>query len=100
MANTASLTVEGQVTAGKDSLELKLDDVSVKAAGMKVCSLGISCYVGPCKGLTVDAPSLTMLSDMDEEELMELSYDIADNVEDWAYDMMDLIPAELLWYFL
>ena len=100
MANTASLTVEGQVTAGKDSLELKLDDVSAKAAGMKVCSLGISCYVGPCKGLTVDAPSLTMLGDMDEEELMELSYDIADNVEDWAYDMMDLIPAELLWYFL
>lgn len=98
VANTASLEMEGQLTAGRDSIQLTLDDVSVKAAGVKVCSLGMSCYVGPCKGMTVSASSPKMLADMDEDDLMDLYYDIQDNAGDWVYDMMDRIPSDLLWF--
>lgn len=99
VANSASLNMEGQLTAGKDSIELELDDVSVKAAGVKVCSLGMSYYAGPCKGMTVSAPSPKMLADMDEDDWMDLYYDIQENAEDWVYDMMDLIPSDLMRYF-
>lgn len=94
--NTASLSMEGQLTAAKDSIDLKLDDLSVKAAGSRLLSLEASYYLGPCKGMTVSLSDPKLLSDMDKDDLQDLIADIADNAEDWTYDMMDKLPADLL----
>ncbi len=100
VANTASLEMTGRLTIGKDWVELKLDDMSVKAAGIEVCSLGLEYYVGPCEGMRVSAPAPQMLGDMDDGDLTELYRSLQDNAEQWVYDMMALIPPELLWYLL
>lgn len=94
--NTASLSMEGQLTATKNSIDLKLEDLSVKAAGSRLLSLEASYYLGPCQGMRVSFPSRRLLSDMDEDDLMDLAQDIESNAQDWAYDVMDRLPADLL----
>lgn len=97
--NTASVTVEGQLTTAKDSIDLQIDDLSVKAAGVKLISLEGKYYLGPCKGMEVSVSSPKMLGDMDKDDLMDLYYDIMENAQDWAYDLQNRIPSELLYYF-
>lgn len=96
--NTASVAMEGQLTTTKDSVDLRLDDLSVKAAGTKLVSLEGAYYLGPCKGMKVSVSSPKMLADMDEDDLMDLYYDIMENAQDWADDLENRIPAELLYY--
>ena len=103
-AKLGSLEMEGQLTTTKDSLDLKLEDASVRAMGMEIFSLGIEYYIGPCDGMDVSVKSPTMIADMDEEDVLALLYDIENNAEDWAYDMEDLfgsrISEELLWQLM
>lgn len=94
--NTASITMEGRLATTKDSLDLQLEDLSVKAAGSRLLSLEASYYLGPCSGMKVSLSSPKLLSDMDEDDLEDLYYDLQDNAQDWAYDMMDKLPADLL----
>ena len=93
--------MEGSLALTKDSLDLKLEDVSVRTMGMEVFSLSLEYAVGPCKGMEVSVSSPTMLADMDEDDLMDLGYDLQANAQDWALDMQDLftsrLPSELLW---
>ena len=100
-SSLGSLEMEGTLATTKDSLDLKLEDVSVRAMGVELVSLGVEYFVGPCKGMEVSAGSPTMLADMDEDDLMDLAYDIQEYAEDWAADMQDLLgsrlPDELLW---
>ena len=96
VGNTAAVSLEGQLTATKDSIELKLDDLSVKAAGVKLISFQAAYYLGPCRGVELSFPNARMLADMDEEDLMDLAYDIQANAEDWAYDVLDKLPQEVL----
>ena len=96
VGNTAAVSLEGQLTATKDSIELKLDDLSVKAAGVKLISFQAAYYLGPCRGVELSFPDARMLADMDEEDLMDLAYDIQANAEDWAYDVLDKLPQEVL----
>lgn len=96
--NTASVAVEGQLTTTKDSFDLQVNDLSVKAAGSKLFSLEGSYYVGPCKGMKVSVSSPKMLADMDESDLMDLYYDIMENAQDWANDLQNRIPSDLLYY--
>lgn len=98
--NTASVTMEGQLTTSKDSVDLRLDDLSVKAAGLKMFSLEGAYYLGPCKGMKVSVSSPTMLADMDEDDLMDLVQDIQENAADWGYDVLDKLPDELIYLFL
>lgn len=95
------LEMEGTLTTSKDSLDLKLDDVSVRSMGMELVSLGLEYYAGPCKGMEVSVGSPTMLADMDEDDLMDLGYDIQGYAQDWLADMqelfMDRLPEDLLW---
>lgn len=95
------LEMEGTLATTKDSLDLKLDDVSVRSMGMELVSLGLEYYVGPCKGMEVSVGSPTMLADMDEDDLMDLGYDIQGYAQDWLADMqelfMDRLPEDLLW---
>lgn len=95
--STASVNMTGQLTTGKDSLDLQLDKVSLKAAGMELCSLSASYSIGPCGGVEVSLPAPRLLGDMDMDDLEDLYYDIEFNAEEWVYDLMAMIPPDLLW---
>ncbi len=98
ISNAASLQMEGQLTTTKNSVDLQLDNLSVKAAGTKLISLSAGYYLGPCEGMKVSHSSPKLLSDMDEDDLEDLVYDLQDNAEDWAYGLQDRIPSDLLYY--
>lgn len=97
--STASIQMEGQLTTDKNSVDLHLDELSISAAGTRLLSLEADYYLGPCKGMQVSMPDQIlagMLGDMDRDDLEDLYYDIQENAEDWAYDMMDKIPSDLV----
>lgn len=98
--NMASVKMMGQLTAGKDSLDLQLDKVSLKVAGMEYCSLAASYSISPCRGVEVSLPAPRLLGDMDLDDLEDLYYDIEYNAEEWVYDVMAMIPSDLLWALL
>lgn len=100
MNNAASLKMAGRLSTGKRSVVFQLDDVTLTAAGMEICSLSVDYEVGPYRngaGAALSGP--TLLGDMELEELEELYYDIEYYAQQWAYDMMGLIPEDLLWAF-
>lgn len=96
--NTATVSAKGQVTAGEDSIDVQLDDVAVKAAGVKLLTLKAGCYVGPFKGVSFDVSSPVMLTDMAEDEFDDLFDELQDNAGEWAYDMRNLLPEDLYDY--
>lgn len=98
--NMASVEMLGQLTTGKDSFNLRLDDVSLMAAGMEICSLSVDYELGPYQdGMGAALSSPTLLGDMDLDDLMDLYYEIEYYAQEWAYDVMALIPEDLLWAF-
>ena len=96
-----SLSIEGQMTTTKNSLELVLEDISVKAMGMELVALEAEYYVGPCEGIELSADGAVMLLEMSESELYDLGMELEANAEDWVYDLQELLydrlPEELLW---
>ena len=96
--NMASVKMAGQLTTGKDSLDLQ-GDVSLTTVGMEICSLSVDYSVGPFDGVAAFLPDSTLLGDMDLYDLMDLYYDIEYYAQEWVYDMMALIPEDLLWAF-
>lgn len=96
-----SLDMEGNLNASKDSLELHLDDISVKAMGMEVVSFQMDYAIGPCKGVDPAPKSARMITEMSEAQLMEVGYEIEANTERWAEEMeamfMNRLPQELFW---
>lgn len=97
--NAASVEMSGQLTAGKDSINLRLDDVGLRAAGMEICSLAVDYSAGPCREVAVSLPAPALLGGMDEGDLLELYYTVEENAQEWGYDMIGLIPEDLLWAF-
>lgn len=100
-ASLGVLEMDGALATTKDSLDLKLEELSVRTMGIEMASLGLEYYVGPCKGMEVSVKSPEMLADMDMDDLMDLAYDLQSNAQDWALDMQDLfgsrVSEELLW---
>lgn len=95
--NTVSAEMSGQLSVEKDSFDLQLDDVTVWAAGVKLCSLAVDCSAGPCRSIAVSLPAPELLGEMDEGDLMDLYYDVEYNSQQWIYHMMELIPEDLLY---
>lgn len=95
------LETEGDLTVTENSMDLSLDEVSVRAVGMEVCTLGFDYSVGPCQGMDVEVDDVRMLADMSEMDLLELAYTLQSNAETWAADMEELfgsrLSEELLW---
>ena len=96
--NMASVKMAGQLTTGKDSLNLQ-GDVSLLTVGMEICSLSVDYSVGPFDGVAAFLPNSTLLGDMDLDDLENLYYDIEYYAQEWVYDMMALIPEDLFWAF-
>lgn len=99
-----SLMMEGQLTTTKDSLDLRLEDVSVQSAGIELFSIRVDYYIGPCEGMDVSVKSSKMIADMDELDVMELAYELQENAQEWTEDMQSLMASklseELLWYLM
>lgn len=83
--NIVSMDMDGQLTAGRDSIDLQLEEISVRAAGSELFSLGAAYYLGPCKEMKVSISSPRMLAEMDEEDLNDLYMDVLTNMEEWSY---------------
>lgn len=98
--NIATLEMKGQLTSGKDFMQLQLDDVSILASGMEVCSLGLEYYIGPFEGSDMNTSGAGMLSGMDEAALEALYNEVEDNAQRWINSMQGLLfnklPLELL----
>lgn len=95
--NTVSAEMSGQLAVEKDSFRLQLDDVTLWTAGMKLCSLAVDYSAGPCREVEVSLPAPELLEDMDGDDLTDLYYDMEYNGQQWIYEMMAIIPEDLLY---
>lgn len=97
---TGSLDMSGSLTARTDSISLDLDDVTLKAIGMEVCSLTFS-YYADCHPNQRSASSPKLITQMDQMELMTAALEIQSRAEAWMGEMEELftsrLPAELLY---
>lgn len=95
-----TLETAGSLTAEASSVNLELEDISLRVMGMEVCnlSLGYSVSADP-RPLKVGENKL--ITEMDMTELTALADQIQTNAETWAEDMQALflarLPQELLW---
>lgn len=91
---SVSLEAEGRMTTTKDSLDLDLKEVELRADGKKLLSMGLNCYIGPYKA-GVKAGEKVMITDMSRKEMERLVEDLAENGQDWAKDMEKLATKKL-----
>ena len=95
-----SLDMAGSLTAQTDSISLDLDDVTLKAMGMEVCSLAFE-YYGSCHPSTATVEDPKLITQMSELELMMAALEVQQKAEAWMGEMEELfvsrLPAELLY---
>lgn len=88
----ASFSMEGQLTAGKNSVSMQLDEVTVKQYGSELCTLEVGYSIAPYAGQSISAKKTAMLANMSEDDLEDLLGDIESEAMKWAEDLMDEIP--------
>lgn len=96
--SAGSLELEGTLSTAKDSLVFEDGDLSLRASGVKVCSLEVEYELKPYDKTRVKLDSPNLLGDMSESDLEDLVYDLYSNVWSWGDDWEDRIPEELFWY--
>lgn len=100
--SAGSLELEGTLSTAKDSLVFEDGDLSLRASGVKVCSLEVEYELKPYDKARVKLDSPNLLGDMSERDLEDLFYDLYGNAEDWSSDLMSKfssrIPDSLYWY--
>ena len=72
------LEMEGDLDMDQDHISLDLDEISVRAMGMEVCTLGFR-YYADCHPERMDVGSPRMIASMSEQELMDLGLDLQSN---------------------
>lgn len=101
----ASVNAEGQLTVGKNSVMLNLEELELRAYGESIITLAVSYTMDSYsdKNVTVNEP--VMLADMDEDDLMDLVDTIEDNGYDLVMDLSDDLAAliedldDLMYYY-
>ena len=95
-----SLDMSGSLTARTDSISLDLEDVTLKAIGIEVCSLTFS-YYADCHPNQRDVSSPKLITQIDQMELMMAALEVQSKAETWVEEMEQLftsrLPAELLY---
>lgn len=87
-----SLSAEGQLEGTKDSFSMELDKLSVSAMGLELVRLEAGYAIRPYEAPSYSSKAPTMLSEMDEDDLMDLYRDISANAQSWALDMLTNMP--------
>lgn len=94
------LEMEGDLDMDQDHISLDLDEISVRAMGMEVCTLGFR-YYADCHPERMDVGNPRMIASMSEQELMDLGLDLQSNAILWFSDMqrtfVSRLPDDLLW---
>jgi len=87
----AELVLAGQLDSEKDTFRFAFEELSLSAEG-ETLALSGSYALEPCKKLSLNTKDVTMLEDLDLDDLYDVVMDIADNLEDMMYDLIDSIP--------
>lgn len=95
-----SLEMAGQLTGGGDSVDLRLDKLSLKVLGMELCSVEMDYYMGPYEGQSVTVRDPRLIGEMDGLELMLAALNLQTSAQSWMEDMQELfisrLPSDLL----
>ena len=84
------IDMEGQMTTGKNSMELHLTEVEFRADDVSV-TFRVDYSIGAYQSIpSVKSP--VMLSTLTEKKLQDIADDVRDNVTDWVRDLLDEIP--------
>lgn len=90
-----SLEMNGQLTMGEDSIDLQLDNASLRVMGLELCSFAADYYVGPCQGVDLSRPALRLIGEMNMIELMTLASDLESRANAWEAGMEALFAQRL-----
>lgn len=85
------LVLAGQLDSEKDTFRFAFDELSLTTEG-ETLALNGTYALEPCKKLSLNTKDVTMLEDLDLDDLYDVVMDIADNLEDMMYDLMESIP--------
>lgn len=85
-----SLEVAGQLTAGEESVDLRLDELALKVLGVELCSAEADYYMGPCEGWSVTARDPKLIGEMNGLELMAAALKLQVNAQTWMEDMQGI----------
>ena len=95
-----SLDMEGRLEAGRDSMELHLEEISCKLMGMELFSLSMDYYAGPYDGQGTAVASPKLITQLNGMEQMALVMKVSANAQLWLEQTQALflqrLPAELL----
>lgn len=90
LGSSGSFKADGQLTTGKDSLALQLEDLSyTDGGGEKQFALEVGYSIAPYSAQKISTSKTTMLSSMKRSDIEDLVDDIEDNATDWADRMYD-----------
>ncbi len=94
------LKAKGSLVTSSSTLELALEELEM-SDGYNDTTVSLRYSLSPYKAGGAISGKTVMLSDMDEDDLLNLVEDVEDNAYDWVYDMMDEIDdlEDLLYYF-
>lgn len=93
----ASVNMEGQLKTGKDSVDLQLDELSVKAYGSQLFSLKAGCTVSSYSAVKVSADETLMIGNLSTGDLEDLGEKINEEAEDWVGDLDGTVQMILMY---
>lgn len=85
-----SLEMAGLLTFGEESIDLHLDELTLKVLGMELCSAEMDYFAGPCEGRSVTARDPRLIGEMNGLELMAAALKLQVNVQTWMKDMQGI----------
>ena len=88
-----SMYAEGQLTSGKDTLTLALDNLEFQSYGETMLVLEMDYTIRPYEKRDTGAKDVKMISDLSRSELEDLGWEIQSNIQNEAYDLLNKIPA-------
>ena len=90
--DNVSLSMEGQLTANKNAVRIRLDELTLKTYGTERFTLEADYAVESYDAQSISAKKTVQLSKMSESDLEDLFDDIESEAEDWARDLVDEVP--------
>lgn len=87
IAGSVSVQIRGQMTCKKDSVNLRLDKVSLMESNNKLAEFGMELNIGQYEGDNISVKNHEALANMSQADLIAVVEDIGENINDWAMDL-------------
>ena len=95
VADEAALQLRGHLTCKKDSMDLRLDRVTISQYGEKLAVFGMEFAISKYQGDRIPTQNSQALAGMTEEELYEVIGDLSANAYDWAMNLDSGLAEQL-----